>query len=377
MSLLLLAMPAIAVTHSTAEKTHSQTSVYAVDETLLLTRLNALDLPVSIRVTSSVESFVREFTTHGKKGSEAMLGRTSLYFPIFDYYLNLYGLPSELKYLAMVESNLRPNAISEAGAAGLWQLMTSTAQHYGLHVNSFVDERQDPYRSTEAAVRFLADLHKQFGSWELALAAYNCGAGNVQKAIRNGGSRDFWVIREHLPSQTQVYVPRFIAAAYVAEYYSQHGLQPALPDYDMRFTRTIRVYSQLPLNKVASVTGVSIHVIRKLNPAYRQGIVPASSKGHFLTLPTLGIMALQDYLRWSGNSSIKTDLVSATEKESLQSKGGTTVQVDAGDTLESIAKSHGCTKFDIMEWNQLQDESLYYRQELVLFISPASTVRRA
>lgn len=378
MSLLLLALPAIAVTNSAAEKTHSNQSVFFADETLLQTRLNALELPVSIRLTPSVENFVSEFTTTGKKGSEAMLGRSALYFSIFEYYLNLYGLPSQLKYLAMVESNLSPSAVSDAGAAGLWQLMTTTAQQYGLHVNSYVDERRDPYRSTEAAVRYLADLYKQFGSWELALSAYNCGPGNVQKAIRSGGSKDYWTIREFLPAQTQVYVPRFIAAAYLAEYYTQHGLQPDFPEYDLRFTRTIKVFSQLPLNKVASITGISINVIRKLNPAFCQGIIPASNNGHFLTLPELGIMAFQDYLRWSGNNSIQTDLVSVMHQETLNAKGGTTVMVDAGDSLESIAIRHGVTKYEIMEWNQLQDENLYYRQELVLFISSAnSTVRKA
>ncbi|MBK7406928.1 MAG: transglycosylase SLT domain-containing protein [Saprospirales bacterium] len=379
MSLLLLALTAIAVPHSTANKiTHSDVYVVELDETLLQTRLQALNLPVSVRFTPSVQTFISEFTTYGKKGSEAMLGRAVLYFPTFEYYLNLYGLPSQLKYLAMVESNLRPNATSEVGAAGLWQLMPSTAQQLGLHVNSYVDERRDPHSSTEAAVRFLADLYKQFGSWELALAAYNCGAGNVSKAIRNGGSKDFWKIREYLPAQTQVYVPRFIAAAYLAEYYTQHGLQPVFPEYDLRFSRTIRVYSQLPLNKVASITGISISVIRKLNPAYRQGIIPASTKGHFLTLPELGIMAFQDYLRWSGNSDIKTDLVSVEQKESLQAKGGTTVLVAAGDSINSIANQHGCTKYEIMEWNQLRDENLYFHQELVLFVTSANTtVRRS
>lgn len=379
-SLLALALTAIAVSKSTAAEKHSHSTAFveAIDETLLQTRLRALELPVSIRFTPSVQSFISEFTTNGRKGSEAMLGRTVLYFPAFEFYLNLYGLPSQLKYLPMVESNLSPNVVSEAGAAGLWQLMTTTAQQYGLHVNTYVDERHDPTRSTEAAVRYLADLFKQFGTWELALAAYNCGPGNVQKAIRSGGSKDFWQIREFLPAQTQVYVPRFIAAAYLAEYYSKHGLQPAFPEYDLRFSRTIKVFSQLPLSKLASITGVSISVIRKLNPAFRQGIIPASTRGHYLTLPELGIMAFQDYLRWSGNDVIKTDLVSAQQKESLDAKGGTTVLVEAGDSIESIAGKHGCTKYEIMEWNRLQGENLYFRQELILFVTSAnSTARKA
>ena len=377
-SLLLLAYTAIAVPNSAAEKTNPAEHIYALDETLMQSRLKALDLPVSVQFTPSLTSTVREFLFDGRKGSEAMLGRSVLYFSIFEYYLNLYGLPTELKYLPMVESNLRPYAESSAGAAGLWQLMTTTAQQYGLHVNAFVDERRDPYRSTEAAVRFLADLYKQFDNWELAIAAYNCGPGNVQKAIRLGGSRDFWKIREYLPSQTQVYVPRFIAAAYVAEYYTHHNLQPRFPDYDLRFTRTIKVYSQLPLNKVASITGVSITVLRKLNPAYSQGVIPASNRGYYLTLPQLAIMAFEDYLRWSGNDSIKTDLVSVKLKDAPNTKGGTTVLVEAGDNLDNIANQHGCTKYEIMDWNQLQEEELYYRQELILFISAAnSTVRKA
>jgi len=379
-SLLLLALTAFAVpNNSSAEKKiTSNAFAGAIDESLLQTRLRALDLPVDTRSTTSVQNSISEFITNGRKGSEAMLGRTVLYFSAFEYYLNQYGLPAQLKYLPMVESGLRPTAVSEMGATGLWQLMSSTARHYGLHVNSYVDERRDLHRSTEAAVRYLADLYDQFGTWELTLAAYNCGPSNVQKAIRLGGSRDYWKIRQYLPAQTKVYVTRFIAAAYIAEYYSNHGLEPKYPDYDVRFSRTIKVYSQLPLSKLASVTGVPINVIRKLNPAFRQGIVPASARGHFLTLPELGIMALQDYLRWSGKENVKTDLVSSEQKESLGAKGGTTLFVETGDSIESIAGRHGCTVFEIMEWNKLPNEFLYFRQELVLFVTSArSTARRA
>jgi membrane-bound lytic murein transglycosylase D len=314
MSLLLLASTAIAVPNSAANKNTLRTAsaIAFADETVLQLRLEAIDLPVSVRLTPAVQEYVREFTTYGKKGSESMLGRTVQYFPTFERYLDLYGLPRQLKYLAMVESSLRPDAVSDAGAAGLWQLMPATAQQYGLTINSYIDERLDLIRSTEAAVRLLADLHKQFGSWELALAAYNCGPGNVQKAIRAGGSRDFWEIRELLPSQTQVYVPRFIAAAYLAEYYTDHNLEPAFPDYDQRITRSIKVFSQLPLSKVASITGVSASLIRKLNPAFTQGVIPASPKGYHLVLPQMGMLAFQDYLDRSPSQSIKTDFSAAT-----------------------------------------------------------------
>ncbi|MCB0643266.1 MAG: transglycosylase SLT domain-containing protein, partial [Phaeodactylibacter sp.] len=300
-------------------------------------------------------------------------GRAVLYFPIFEHYLKQYNLPLELKYLPMIESALRPNAVSGVGATGLWQFMSPTATELGLRNDHLVDERRDPYKSTEAAVKYLAGLYERFGNWELALSAYNCGAGNVWKAVKSGGTRNYWQIREFLPQETRDYIPRFIAASYLGEYYTLHHLAPSMPDYDMQFTKTIKVYSAITVSKIASAANISESVIYKLNPAYQKGVLPYNANGNYLVLPELGMIAFKDYLRMS-NDPIQTDLV--LPGTTLTVKGSTDVielaiTVKPGQTLVDLAMMYECTASDIREWNNLSSNDTYYMQELRLFVPKA------
>jgi membrane-bound lytic murein transglycosylase D len=349
--------------------THMYKASSTFDESAIQTRLTRLTIPVTAKYTTTVKDHIFRYVTYGRRDAEKMLARRDLYFPVFEYYLNQYQLPEELKYLPIVESNLLPHASSSAGAAGLWQLMPSTAKHLGLRINWQMDERKDVYKSTEAAVSYLAELFQEFKSWELALAAYNCGPGNVRKAIRNSGSRDYWKLRPYLPSETQKYIPRFIAASYIAEYYTQHDLLPERVDYELQFTRTIKVYSQVNLKKIATLAEVPLQTIRKLNPAYVHGYIPANSQGNYLILPAMGMMAFKDKLRWSGNQSIKTDLPElASKKANLP--GPTVVMVEKGDSLDHLSNMYGCSPNLISSWNGLATKNLYYRQELLLYLEP-------
>jgi membrane-bound lytic murein transglycosylase D len=310
--------------------------------------------------------------TYGYKQSEKMLGRSVMYFPIFEHYLKQYNLPVELKYLPMIESALRPNAVSGAGATGLWQFMSPTATELGLRNDHLVDERRDPYKATEAAVKYLAGLYERFGDWELALSAYNCGPGNVWKAVKLGGTRNYWKIREFLPQETQDYLPRFIAASYLGEYYTLHHLVPSMPEYDLQFTKTIKVYSAVPVKKIAAAANISESVIYKLNPAYTKGVIPFNENGNYLVLPELGMIAFKDYLK-SSNDPIQTDL--ALFAPEFTPKGedivAVNITVKPGQTLVDLALAYECTASDIREWNGLTSNDTYYMQELRLFVPKA------
>ena len=214
-----------------------------------------------------------------------MLGAANFYIPIFEEALEAYGLPLELKYLPIIESALNPSAVSRAGAAGLWQFMTSTAKIYGLTVNSLVDERRDPIKSTWAAARYLKDLYDIYKDWNLVIAAYNCGPGNVNKAIkRTEGKADYWEIYYNLPKETRGYVPAFIAANYVMTYYCDHNICPMQTDLSMT-TDTIHVNRQLHFKQIAEVCDIPMDEIRDLNPQYRRDIIPGNSQECILRLP--------------------------------------------------------------------------------------------
>ena len=259
-------------------------------------RLQLLNIPFTVEFNSEVKHYIKSYATSGYKGTQYILGRSTLYFPIFEHYLKIYRLPLELKYLPMVESRLRPQATSGVGAAGLWQFMPITADQYKLKINKYLDQRRDPYKSTEAAVKMLADLHEEFDDWSLVLAAYNCGPGRVRKAIRYAnGCRDFWEIRKYLPQETQKYVPAFIAAAYIENYYSLHDLVPRKPDMQMQNTRTLLVHQYMSFKDIAYKCGISEEIIYALNPGFVKGIIPTSYTGHYLVLPTEAVDAFKEY----------------------------------------------------------------------------------
>lgn len=326
-------------------------------------RLAQLKIPFEARYDNQVRDIIRDYVTNGQHDTEDMLGRTSFYFPIFEHYLSLYGLPKELKYLPIVETSLEPAARSGAGAAGLWQFIPATARQYRLRINEYVDERFDPYRATEAAVKMLSALHKQFQDWPLVLAAYNCGPGRVREAMRTAGCRNFWELRAHLPQETQDYVPRFIAAAYVSNYYNYHGLQPRFAlNQQIQQARAVKLYNAMTFGDIAYVTGADLQIIRALNPSYKKGVIPQSQRGNFLLLPATAMGKLRDHLlALQAGRYVDPQLLYPNFHRS-------SYVVKPGEGLHNLARKFRCTADEIMRWNALTTPEIFVNQELLLFL---------
>lgn len=258
-------------------------------------RLAALPTVIEMPFNDIVKSYIERYTKKGRKQVTALLGLSSYYMPIFEQALEENGLPLELKYLPVIESGLNPNAVSKHGAAGLWQFIMATAKGYDMEVNSLVDERRDPYVSSEKACQMLKDLYNSYGDWSLAIAAYNCGPGTVNKALNRAGgdpsSHDFWSIYYYLPAETRGYVPAFIAANYVMEYYPEHDISPVLATKPL-ITDSIHLSQRVHFNQIASVLDIPVEELRILNPQFRADIIPASpSRPYNLILPSQQVHA--------------------------------------------------------------------------------------
>ena len=249
-------------------------------------RLSRLPNVMEMPYNDIVQQFIDRYTGRLRHSVSYMLGASNFYTPIFEEALEAYGLPLELKYLPVIESALNPMATSHAGAAGLWQFMVATGKQYGLEVNSLVDERRDPIKSSFAAARYLKDLYNIFGDWSLVIAAYNCGPENIKKAMhRAGGEADYWKIYPYLPRETRGYVPAFIAANYVMNYYCEHNICPMRTQLPAN-TDTIVVNRDVHLKQIAEVCGIELDELRTLNPQYRRDIVNGSSKPSIIRMPT-------------------------------------------------------------------------------------------
>jgi len=241
-------------------------------------RLSRLPTIMEMAYNDVVQKFIDRYSGRLRRSISYMLGASNFYLPIFEEALEAYKLPLELKYLPIIESALNPNAVSRVGATGLWQFMLATGRHYGLQVNSLVDERRDPVKASYAAARYLSDLYKVFGDWNLVLAAYNCGPGNITKAIhRAGGQKDYWQLYPYLPKETRGYVPAFIAANYMMTYYSQHNICPMNTRLPAQ-SDTIMVSKQVHLQQIADVLDISIDQLRTLNPMYRRDVIPGNTE---------------------------------------------------------------------------------------------------
>jgi membrane-bound lytic murein transglycosylase D len=257
------------------------------EDVAVLDRLNNISSTIEVKFTEEVRDRIDNYVHEYPQGSEKILGRVSVYFPLIENLLREKNLPDDLKYLAVVESALTADASSKSGAKGLWQFMKGTGKMYGLKINSVIDERKDPYKATEAALEYLSDLHEQFGDWTLALAAYNCGPGNMRKAIRrSGGKRNYWEIREFLPQETREYIPRHIAASYLMHYYYMYDINPEMLDGKLTNTSTAKTYMPLTFNDLSTTTGVDIEDIKFLNPSYIKQLIPNSNGDNYLTLPS-------------------------------------------------------------------------------------------
>ena len=257
--------------------------VYTKEE--YIDRLSRLPNVMEMAYNEVVQKFIDRYSGRLRHSISYMLGASNFYIPIFEEALEVYQLPLELKYLPIIESALNPKAVSRVGATGLWQFMIGTGKQYGLQVNSHVDERRDPVKSSYAAARYLRDLYKVFGDWNLVIAAYNCGPENITKAIhRAKGEKDYWRIYPYLPKETRGYVPAFIAANYIMTYYSQHNICPMTTRLPAK-TDTVMVSRNVHLEQVAEVVGINIDLLRSLNPMYRRDVIPGASEPLPLRLP--------------------------------------------------------------------------------------------
>lgn len=264
-------------------------------------QFQCLDFPFPAQYNRQVEQIILSYLLPGRRATEYVLGRSALYFPIFEHYLKAKQLPLELKYIPFIESRLQPYAQSSVGAMGLWQFMPATARQYRLKTSSELDERLDPHRATEAAVELLAQLYDEFGDWSLALAAYNCGPGRVRKAMRETGCDTFWDIQGLLPRQTQRYIPAFLAAIYVAQYYMAHDINPKAPRHLPVDNYSLKVHQRLTFEQIAATYDLSVDVIRRLNPGYIKRVVPSSGQGRYIILPAATVNRIAEGVAYGGS----------------------------------------------------------------------------
>ena len=337
-------------------------------------RLQALPCVVELPYNPIAKRYIQRYIKYVPRHTARIMRESEYYFPIFEDALSRHGLPYELKYVPVIESALRPMARSRAGAAGLWQFMPSTAKRYGLEVNSLVDERYDVYKSTEAACVFLQALYNIFNDWNLAIAAYNCGAGNVKKAIRYaGGKRDFWSIYPYLPHETRMYVPLFIASNYVFNYAGEHGICPDSIRTDRMLTDTIVISQRMHLKQVAEVLDIPIEDLRYLNPQYTRDILPGN-KDYRLCLPlnrTTTFIEQQDsILAYQARQLIHDRRTEIDMAQKTSIAGGYMVngtmfyKIRKGDTLGSIAKKFHVTVSQLQKWNGLKGTNIYTGKNL-------------
>lgn len=326
-------------------------------------RLQRLPNIIEMPFNQVVKAYIEMYANRKPELVEKVLGMSLYYMPIFEEALEKYQAPTELKYLPVIESALDPNAVSKAGASGLWQFMSGTATGEGLEVNSLVDERRDPILSSERAVQYLQKLHDMYGDWTLAIAAYNCGPGNVNKAIqRAGGSKDYWVIYPFLPQETRGYVPAFIAANYIMNYYPEHGISHVLARKPI-VTDTVHVSKRVHFQQISDVLGIPMDELRILNPQYRADIIPGNIRPYPLILPSMQAycyvanedsVIMHDRARYFGRDEVVPGDGSVRQGadgvEDLVVKHHT---VKTGETLKTIARKYGVTVESIRNANNL------------------------
>lgn len=338
------------------------------DDDVYIRRLQNMPNVIEMPYNSVVRKFIDQYTGRLRRSVALMLGASNFYIPIFEEALEAYQLPLELKYLPMVESALNPSATSRVGAAGLWQFMITTGKRYDLEVTSLIDERRDPIKSSYAAAQMLKSLYGIFGDWTLVIAAYNCGPGNVSKAIkRAGGERDYWKIYPYLPSETRGYVPAFIAANYVMNYYCEHNICPASTQLPMG-TDTLVVTRDVYFEQISEVCNMPVEELKALNPQYRTSKIPGSAKPCVLRMP---LQAINSFIE-SGDSVYTLRLSELSKNRAVvnvsevvsASKGVKTVKVRNGDTLGAIAKRNGTTVEKLKRLNNLKGTMIHVGQKL-------------
>lgn len=336
-------------------------------------RIKAMDHEMSFELNDRVFSFIQYFTVRNRDYTKMVLARKEKFFPMFDETMAKHDMPLEIKYLSIIESGLDPQIRSRVGAIGLWQFMPATGRMYGMNTNSEVDDRMDPELSTEAAAKYLKSLYRMFGDWEVAMAAYNCGPGNVRKAIRrSGGKKTFWGIYNYLPRETRSYVPQVQAMLYILKHLEEHNFHPEDPTYVMEYEK-IRFDRALSLDKLAELTNLCVADLKSLNPAIKNRELPESHRSMALRIPKSKALYIKQNLAWMSDSlnnapttllasTVKLQSVEAVAKEIRQNTK--TYKVKSGDVLGSIARRHGVSVTQIKKWNNLSSNLIRVGQTL-------------
>ena len=350
-----------------------------VPDSVLMRRLEQMNAFITLPFNETVKNYMILYSEKMPRKMAEMMGLSQYYMPIIEESLRRYDLPLELKYVAVIESAFNPRAVSRVGATGMWQFMYRTAVSYGLRIDSYVDERMDPIKSIDAAARYFRDAYRIFGDWSLAISSYNCGSGNVNKAIkRAGGRRDFWSVYEYLPRETRGYVPAMVGAMYAFRYAKEYGLEPdplALPTY----VDTFHIHQNLHFAQVSELLGIPLDDVRDLNPQYYKDIVPGASGDEVIRLPfnySSAFLDVQDTIYRH-----RADILFATKVEdgretvggkpvptSAKASGNTGAwvyyKVKGGDTLSKIARKYNTSVKQIKTWNNLRSDNIAIGQRL-------------
>jgi membrane-bound lytic murein transglycosylase D len=350
-------------------------SVPVYDDFIYEYRLGKLDAlsPFDLDYNASVKSYIHAYTVQKRNKVGQLLGLAQHYFPLFEETLDKYDLPLELKHLAIIESALNPVAKSKSGAMGLWQFVYGTGKMFNLKINSYVDERCDPYLSTVAACEYLQYLYKMFGDWQLVLAAYNGGPGTLNKAMRRSGKKTYWELRPYLPLETQGYVPAFIAATYVMNYASEHNIYPQSPRIFHYQVDTLHVKNKLTFASISKVLDITVEDLEYLNPSYRKQFIPATEEFNTLVLPKqkVGLFMANETDLYSMNQEVSAPAIAAVEKISTpgEQKKHT---IRSGETLSSIASKYRCSVNDLKDWNKLRGNTIHPGDKLIVYTAAAT-----
>ncbi len=349
-----------------------------VPDSIYIERIKRMNSFITLPYNDIVKNHIIKYSEKMPQTIGKILGLCEYYMPQFEEIFSLYDMPEELKAMAVIESAMNPLAVSRVGAKGMWQFMYSTAKIYGLNIDSFVDERLDPIKSAHAAAQYLQDAYEIFGDWNLAIASYNCGAGNVNKAIRrSGGKRAFWDIWPYLPRETRGYMPAFVGALYTMNYYKEHGIKPvavAMPEH----VDTFQITKMLHLKQVSELTGAPLEDLKNLNPQYKHEIIPGNEREYILRIPfryTNAFLDNEDSL-YRHKADIYFNPVTIKKIKDGGDGERIVYRVKSGDYLGRIASRHGTTVAKIKKWNNLKSNNIRVGQRLIIYRGgrvPAST----
>ena len=373
---------------------------YELSTELLKSRLAAMDAksPFHIEYNPGLENIIKSFLKNRKKAFGKLMAISEYYFPLFEEALAKQNVPLEIKYLAVVESSLNPKAVSRVGATGIWQFMYETGKQYNLNIDSYVDERSDPIKSSEAAAQYMTNMYAIFGDWDLVLASYNSGPGNVAKAIRrSGGQQNFWNIRKNLPQETQGYLPAFLATMYIYEYHKEHGIVADRALIKHFETDTIMIKKEMSFKQISELIDIPVAQLKLLNPSYKMEVIPHyNNKNHYLRLPKekIGVFTSNEnqiyaYIQHESDlrekpfqSPTKTAIArvssiinSQTTSQSTSQSNTQYYKVKKGDNLNAIANKYDVSVVDLKKWNNLRSNSLAYGKSLKIYTTDTLAVK--